>query len=100
MSNINRSNALDFSQGFFHPAPRAIEETEYKRTKAGVKSYVSLHRGAAIRMDDFVTIKIVGNIDNQIVLPTLLRLENSELWVLSANFGALKNSEQIERSQC
>ena len=100
MSNINRSNALDFSWGFFYPAPRAIEETEYERTKAGVKSYISLHRGAAIRTDDFVSNKIFGNINYQIILPTLLRLEISELAVLSANLGALKNSEQIKRFQC
>ena len=52
-------------RAFFYSAPRAIEETEYERTKAGVKSYISLYGGAAIRMDDFVTTKILGYIDNQ-----------------------------------
>ena len=84
---------------FSYPAPRAIEETEYERTKAEVKSCISLHRGAAIRTDDFVSTKIVGNIDNQIILPTLLRSEFSKLCLLSANLGALKNPEQIKRLQ-
>ena len=60
---------------------------------------------AAIRMDDFVTTEILGCMDNQIISPTALRcalrsperlerrelrLQISELSVLSANLCALK----------
>ena len=76
MSNINRRNALDSSQRFFllgsqsHWGDRVREDQSWC-----VKSYISLHGGAAIRMDDFVTTKILGFIDNQIIswLPTALR---------------------------
>ena len=37
-------------RALFYSAPRPNEETEYERTKAGVKSFISLHGGAAIRM--------------------------------------------------
>ena len=78
--------------------PEPLSRPSWRAPKL-VKSYISLHRGAAIRTDDLFSTKIVGNIDNQIILPTLLRLEISELCVLSANLGALKNSKQIKRFQ-
>ena len=64
-------------------------------------------------MDDFVTIEILGCMDNQIILPTALRsalrspqrrelrLKISKLCVLSVNLCALKCMvDQIKRFQC
>ena len=73
-----------------------------------MKSYISLHGGAAIRTDDFVTSKILGCIDKQILLPTALRcalrsrerrelrVKISELCVLFATLCALKHADQIK----
>ena len=106
-------NTLDSSQGFFLLGSRSDWGDRVGEDQSWCEILHQRTWRAAIRMDDFVTTEILGCMDNQTILPTVLRsalrspqrrelcLKISKLCVLSVNLCALNCMvDQIRRFQC